>query len=230
MIEKRFFRSVFLSLTAIMLCFLLSGCGFYELLGIDMHDYDTEESLNTLALDGSVANGILNLLPMLFQNTPYLGEFDSPAEAAKLYRDGILCSILASNYAKYNANNDLIDKTRALYPTLEITTVIPAVDFESTAYRCFGGAASVSNASTPLFIYLERVDAYISVGIGVDNSAEVTLTELYETENTYVCRFFAEMNGERSDSYRLLLMKRDDGTFYMRKLTAVYRQNSRNAL
>ena len=27
------------------------------------------------------------------------------------------------------------------------------------------------------------------------------------------------MNGETSDTYRLLLMKRADGTFYMRKLT-----------
>lgn len=219
MSARRFLRAVALPLLALLLCLSLSGCGLYELLGIDTHDYETEDSLNTLALDGEVAQGILDLLPMLFQNTPYLSEFDSPAVAAKLYRDGILCSILAGNYAKYNANNDLIEKTRSLYPTLEITTVIPAVDFESTVYRCFGGTASVSNASTPLFTYLDRVDAYISVGIGVDNSAEVTLTELYETENTYVCRFFAEMNGVRSDTYRLLLMKREDGTFYMRKLT-----------
>ncbi|MBD8960551.1 MAG: hypothetical protein EGQ82_08835 [Clostridiales bacterium] len=63
------------------------------------------------------------------------------------------------------------------------------------------------------------MDAYISSGIGVDNGAEVTVTELYETENTYVCRFFAAMNGETSDAYRLLLMKREDGTFYMRTLT-----------
>ena len=27
------------------------------------------------------------------------------------------------------------------------------------------------------------------------------------------------MNGETSDAYRLLLMKREDGTFYMRTLT-----------
>lgn len=200
-------------------CAALSGCGLYELLGIDTHDYESEARIGTLPDDSEVADEICGMLSMLFQNTPYLTPFDSPATAAKLYRDGILCAVLGSNYAKYNANNDLIGETRRLYPTLEITTVIPAVDFESTVYRCFGGTASVSNASTPLFTYLDRVDAYVSAGIGVDNTAAVTITELYETENTYVCRFFAVMNGEISDTYRLLLMKRDDGTFYMRKLT-----------
>ena len=202
------------------ICVSLSGCGFYALLGIDTHDYESEARLGTLPDDGEVADEIRGMLSMLFQNTPYLTPFDSPAAAAKLYRDGILCAVLGSNYAKYNANNELIDETRRLYPTLEITTVIPAVDFESTVYRCFGGTASVSNASTPLFTYLDRVDAYVSAGIGVNNTAAVTITELYETENTYVCRFYAVMNGETSDAYRLLLMKRDDGTFYMRKLTA----------
>ena len=217
--NRRIARTAALLLSALFVCVSLSGCGVYDLLGIDTHDYASEPQLNTLPTDGETAEEIRSMLSVLFQNTPYLTPFDSPAAAAKLYRDGILCAVLGSNYAKYNANNELIDNTRRLYPTLEITTVIPAVDFESTVYRYFGGTASVSNASTPLFTYLDRVDAYISAGIGVDNTAKVTFTELYETENTYVCRFFAEMNDETSDTYRLLLMKRADGTFYMRELT-----------
>lgn len=205
-------------LAALWICASLSACGLYDVLGIDTHDYESEPRIATLEADGEVADEICAMLSMLFQNTPYLAAFDSPAAAAKLYRDGILCAVLAGNYPKYNANNDLIDETRRLYPTLEITTVIPAVDFESTVYRYFGGTASVSNASTPLFTYLDRVDAYISSGIGVDSGAEVIVTELYETVNTYVCSFYATMNGETSDTYRLLLMKREDGTFYMRKL------------
>lgn len=217
--NRRFARAAALLLATVLACASMTGCGLYDVLGIDTHDYASELRLNTLPTDGEVAAEICDMLSMLFQNTPYLSAFDSPAKAAKLYRDGILCAVLGSNYPKYNANNDLIAQARKLYPTLEITTVIPAVDFESTVYRYFGGTASVSNASTPLFTYLDRVDAYISSGIGVDNGAEVTVTELYETENTYVCRFFAAMNGETSDAYRLLLMKREDGTFYMRTLT-----------
>ena len=215
--KRRLARAAAL-LAALGICASLSACGLYDVLGIDTHDYENEPRIATLETDGEVADEICAMLSMLFQNTPYLSAFDSPAAAAKLYRDGILCAVLAGNYPKYNANNDLIDETRRLYPTLEITTVIPAVDFESTVYRYFGGTASVSNASTPLFTYLDRVDAYISSGIGVDSGAEVTVTELYETVNTYVCSFYATMNGETSDTYRLLLMKREDGTFYMRKL------------
>lgn len=217
--RQRTVRAATFAFVSLLLCASLSGCGLYDVLGVDTHDYASEPSLVTLDKSGEVAEEICDMLSMLFQNTPYLKLFDSPATAANLYRDGILCAVLEHNYPKYNANNDLIEKTRLLYPTLEITTVIPAVDFESTVYRYFGGTASVSNASTPLFTYLDRVDAYISSGISVRNDAAVTVTELYETENTYVCGFFAEMNGETSDVYRLLLMKREDGTFYMRELT-----------
>ena len=54
MSRRRFLRAVALPLSALLLCLSLSGCGLYELLGIDTHDYETEDSLNTLALDGEV--------------------------------------------------------------------------------------------------------------------------------------------------------------------------------
>ena len=72
---------------------------------------------------------------------------------------------------------------------------------------------------------INGIDLTLSIRIQLDADGTEqffqirTITELYETENTYVCRFFAAMNGETSDTYRLLLMKRADGTFYMRKLT-----------
>lgn len=196
----------------------LSSCGLYDLLGIDTHDYGSENSIATVDKNGEIANEIIDMILIMVQNTPHLKEFDNPADAAELYRDGILCSILERNYAKYNANIDLIERTRELYPTYEITTVIPAVDFESTVYRYFGGTASVGNRSTDLFTYLDKVDAYVSVGIGVDNSAEIEFLELYETENTYVCTFTSSMNETVAGPYRLVLMKREDGTFYMRSL------------
>lgn len=205
---------------ALALCIALSfgGCSVYDMLGIDTHAYGEEASIAELAIDGAIAAELQSIIPMMFQNTPYLTPFTTPAEAAELYRDGILCFVLAKNYAKYNANTELIAETRALYPTYEITTVIPALDFESTVYRYFGGTASVDNRSTKLFTYLDKVDAYVSVGIGVDNSAEIIITELYETENTYVCIFKSTMNNITAGPYRLLLMKRKDGTFYMKSL------------
>ena len=200
---------------------LLSGCGLYDLLGIDTHDYGSENSIATVSQSGEMAKETADMICIMVQNTPYLEPFDNPADAAEIYRNGILCSILERNYAKYNANIELIERTRELYPTYEITTVIPAVDFESTAYRYFGGTASVGNRSTDLFTYLEKVDAYVSVGIGVDSSAKIEFSEFYETENTYVCVFTSSISETTAGPYRLVLMKRDDGTFYMRSLEEV---------
>lgn len=211
-------------LLALALCLLclcgLGGCGLYDLLGVDTHDYAAEPCQTVLPLDGEVAKELLSMLPLMVQNTPYLIPFDSPDVAAEAYRDGILCFLLERNYSKYNANTELITETREIYPAYEITTVIPAVDFESTVYRYFGGTTSVENRSTDLFTYLGKVDAYISVGIGVDSSAQFTFFELYETENTYVCTFTASMYDTEAGPYRLLCMKRDDGTFYMKSLQA----------
>lgn len=208
--------------TALILCAFLvlsfSGCGLYDLFGIDTHDYGAEPSMQTLPMDGEIAGELLSMIPMMVQNTPHLTPFDSPDAAAEAYRNGILCFLLGRNYSKYNANAELIAETRESYPAYEITTVIPAVDFESTVYRYFGGTTSVDNRSTDLFTYLGKVDAYISVGIGVDDSAAITITELYETENTYVCTFTTSMYGTEAGPYRLLCMKREDGTFYMRSL------------
>ena len=197
------------------------SCSFYDVLGIDTHDYAAESKIKDLEHDGDIAHELLDIIPMMIQNTPYLSEFDTPAEAAELYRDGILCSILAKNFSKYNANTELIAEMNEKYPTYEITTVIPALDFESTVYRYFGGTASVQNASTKLFTYLEKVDAYVSVGIGVDSSANIVFDELYETSNTYVCTFRCIIKDVTSPSYRLLCMKREDGTFYIKSLTEV---------
>lgn len=203
------------------ICTVLSfcSCALYDILGIDTHDYAAEAKIADIGNDSAVAGEFLDMVPMMVQNSPYLNDFDTPSKAAELYRDSILCFILARNYAKYNANVDLITRTREEYPTYELTTVIPALDFESTVYRYFGGTASVSNSSTKLFTYLDKVDAYVSVGIGVDSDADVEFAEFYETENTYVCRFTLTMNEETSPVYKALLMKREDETFYIKSLT-----------
>ena len=119
----------------ICICVAFSSCSLYDILGIDTHDYVSEPCIRELAHDSSVAAEILGIIPAMVQNSPYLYEFDTPAEAAELYRNSILCFILARNFAKYNANVDLIEQARAQYPAYELTTVIPAVDFESTVYR-----------------------------------------------------------------------------------------------
>ncbi len=213
----RALKLLFCGVLALSLC----SCALYDVLGIDMHDYAAESSFSTLSHDGEIATEILDIIPMMVQNSPYLHEFDTPTEAAELYRDGILCTVLAKNFSKYNANAELIAEAREKYPTYELTTVIPALDFESTVYRYFGGAASVGNNSTKLFTYLEKIDAYVSVGISVDSSADINISELYETENTYVCTFNCSMNGETSPFYKILCMKRDDGTFYIKSLTEI---------
>ena len=98
-----------LKLLALMLvASLLCGCGLYDVLGIDTHDYSAEASIATLETDGEIAGEIGEMICIMVQNTPYLSGFDSPADAAELYRNGVLCAILEHNYAKYNGNIDLI--------------------------------------------------------------------------------------------------------------------------
>ncbi|MBQ9428685.1 MAG: hypothetical protein IJU41_03970 [Clostridia bacterium] len=202
-------------LSILALCLLLTGCGVFS---DPAASYKNETPTAQLPTDGKEAKELCRLIRMMVQNTPYLTPFDSPGEAADLYRDGILCAVLTENYAKYNANADLIARAKEAHPLLEVTTVIPALDFESTVYRCFGGSSSVGNLSTPLFTYFSDIDVYVSVGIGVDNSADIFIEDLYETEHTYVCAFYNEMNGQRSDVYRLLAVKREDGTVYIKSL------------
>ena len=198
---------------------LLCSCTIFDILGIDTHDYEAELKISDLGADSEVYSKLHEIIPIMVQNSPYLYEFNTPSKAAEHYRNGVLCHLLSQNYAKYNGNVELINETKVEYPTYEFTTVIPAVDFEGAVYRYFGGTSSVSNRSTELFTYLDRVDAYVSVGIGVDNSAKINITELYETENTYRCTFTCSMNDITSPGYHLLIMKRDDGTFYIKSLT-----------
>ncbi len=200
-------------------CMFFCSCAVYDILGIDTHDYAAEVKIADVSEDSAVYIELLEIIPIMVQNSPYLHEFNTPSKAAEQYRNGVLCFLLSRNFAKYNANVELINETKAEYPTYELTTVIPAVDFEGAVYRYFGGTSSVSNRSTELFTYLERVDAYVSVGIGVDNSADIDIAEFYETENTYRCTFTCSMNNVTSPSYHLLIMKREDGTFYIKSLT-----------
>ena len=81
--NRRTARAAAIVLLLLLVCASLSGCGLYELLGIDTHDYESEPRLNTLPADGETAIEICDMLSMLFQNTPYLTSFDSPSAAAK---------------------------------------------------------------------------------------------------------------------------------------------------
>ena len=53
--NRHFARAAALLLATVLACASMTGCGLYDVLGIDTHDYASELRLNTLPTDGEVA-------------------------------------------------------------------------------------------------------------------------------------------------------------------------------
>ncbi len=96
---------------------------------------------------------------------------------------------------------------------------IPESEFEATMYRVFGGSVKLTHKSTEKFEYLDKVGAYISSVVPEDSGLKPDITYIGETEKTYRVRFYVASDEETvSDEYFALIIKRDDGTLYIKKL------------
>lgn len=202
---------------ATMLC--LSGCGireFLSTLGFDTHDYEGERVIKNHKEDSEVAAELCDMVKILTMNTVDIPEFNGTKEAVESCRDAVLNSMYTRNFAKYAGNSYLIEKAKSFYPQVDFSVIIPAGDFENIAYKYFGGKEKIANKSGKIFDYIEDIDSYITVSKPVDSTMEVSVQSIEETERTYRFRFSCSVEGESSDVYFALIVKRGDDSLYFK--------------
>ncbi len=208
----------------ILLTGMLPSCGLLDKLGFDTYDYMSESVLRTHDANGETAAMIEDLLMVLVTDSQILTTFDNMADAIPAYRDAVLEYLLASDYAKYSGNTKLIQRAMEKYPEYQITQVIPELEFESMMYRCFGGDVMITHGDGNKFRYLPEAAVYVPMLATTDHGYYADVTALTETEKTYRVRFRVKSKPEidetpvESDEYFALVIKREDGTMYMKKL------------
>ena len=205
-----------------LLCLIIfSGCSgreFLATLGFDTHDYDGEAVLQTYDGESEMATQLSSMVEILLMSEPNLPAFDTTKKAMVSYRDAVLNYMLNQSYSKYTGNIALLDQAKEAYPQVQIAAIIPADDFENTFYTYFGGKQKVKNESTTLFVYLEKVDAYISVAQPQVSEITYHIDRIEETENTYRIFFTCSLNALSSPTYKALIIKREDGSCYYKYL------------
>lgn len=223
MINKLSFTALFvvfavaLSLTA---CSGEDGTLYNDImtmLGFDMNDYENEAAVRFLDDGDEVYEKIRGIVSILIYDSAHISTFETTREAAAGNIDAILNYMLKSSYSAYSGNAELLKAAETAYPQYHITTLIPKGDFESYVYRYFGGDSSVQHSSSARFTFLSKVNAYTTTGQPADSNVVVTVTGCVETSHTYRADITLSQNGESVD-YKSMIMKRDDGTLYMKYL------------
>lgn len=208
----------------VLLAGMLPSCGLIDKLGFDTYDYMSESVTQTHDANSETAAMIEELLRILVTGSQVLPTFDNMADAIPAYRDAVLEYLLASDYAKYSGNTKLIERAMKHYPEYQITQVIPELEFESMMYRCFGGDVMITHEDGNKFRYLPEAAVYVPMLATTDHGYYADVTSLTETEKTYRVRFKVKSKPDaagtpvESDEYFALVIKREDGTMYMKKL------------
>lgn len=199
---------------------LFTSCAsLVDQLGFDTYDYMSEPVIRTHSAGGEVAKELEDFLSILILDSEDLPTFERTGDAIREYRDAVLTFMLKSGYSKYSGNTALIARAEREYPQYSITQIIPEDEFEATMYQYFGGDVKITHRDGDRFTYLSKVNAYVSPMMPEESGLTATITKLEETERTYRIRFrVVDPNGTSSDLYFALVIKREDGTRYIKKL------------
>ncbi len=209
------------ALIPIFFCMIfMTSCGIIDRLGFDTYDYMSEPITKVHETDGEKAELIIGLLDVIVTDSTSLSMFERMNEAINAYRDTVLLYMLETEYSKYSGNTDLIAKAMKEYPEYTISQIIPVSDFEATMYRYFGGSVKITHKDGARFKYLSKIGAYISPTTTESEQFYAELTELSETEKTYRVKFIVTNGEVKSGEYFALIIKRDDGTLYFKKVLA----------
>ena len=225
---KQYTRRLGLAILLLILCsVLLVSCmagpnalWIRGLFGFDVNDYFSEAPLRQLQPDGATASLLSNMVGIIVSDSIHLSPFSGTGEAVRLYRDAILNDMLRDDYSRYTGNRQAIEAVSRTDPYLSAATLIAKEDFENVVFRYFGGT-TVSHKSGDAFSYLSRAGYYTSPLQARECVAEVTILELYETEHTFRMQFILTANGENSDVYTAVFVKRDDGSCYWKALRVI---------
>ncbi len=223
--SKQYTRRLGLTILLLVLCsVLLVSCmagpnalWIRGLFGLDVNDYFSEAPLRQLQSDGTTAALLSNMVSIIVSDSIRLTPFSGTGEAVRIYRDAILNDMLRDDYSRYTGNREALDNVSRAYPYLSTSTLIAKDDFENVVFRYFGGT-SVSHKNGDAFSYLSRAGYYTSPMQARECVAEVDILELYETEHTYRMQFVLTANGEASEAYTAVFVKRSDGSCYWKAL------------
>ncbi len=207
-------KTVIITLCAI----FLTSCGIAQKLGFDTYDYMSEKIINLHDTDGEVAEAVSEILDILITDSTELSTFENMTDAIREYRDEVLTYMLETNYLKYSGNTEMIERAAREYPEYNITQIIPQSEFESTMYRYFGGNVKITHKDGSKFKYLSKVSAYISPVIPSADVLTADISYIGETAKTFRVKFTVVSEESESEEYFALIIKRDDGTLYIKKL------------
>lgn len=205
-------------LAVVLSAVMLTSCGILDKLGFDTYDYMSESVIGTHNPDSEAADVLEGVLEVLITDTPQLVTFENMGDAIKAYRDAVLDYMLETGYSKYSGNTRLIDEAARAYPEYSITQIIPEGEFEATMYRYFGGDVMITHKDGNRFRYLEKVGAYTAMVPLTDSGYRPVITAVSETDKTYRVWFRVVSEVIESDDYFALIIKREDGTLYIKKL------------
>ena len=197
---------------------IMTSCTVVDKLGFDTYNYMSEKILKSYQTDSETAKMIGGLLDVLITDSEELEPFETMNEAVNEYRDAVLIYMLETSYAKYSSNTALLEKARAAYPEYSVTEIIPENEFEATMYEYFGGSVKITHKDGVRFRYLSKIGAYIPSVAAEKNDLEPNLISIDETEKTYRVRFTVGSSEESGREYFALIIKREDGTHYFKKL------------
>lgn len=191
---------------------------FMTLLGFDMNDYESEAAIRFPEENDEIVTEIKEIISILVYDSAEISPFETTRDAAAKNNDAILNYMLRTSYSAYSGNAALLEEAVKEYPQYNITTLIPKADYESCVYRYFGGDTSVQHSSSVRFTYLTKVSAYTTTGQPMSMEVEIDVTKCVETAHTYRVSFtLTDTEGDSVD-YEAMIMKREDGTKYMKFL------------
>jgi len=205
-------------LAGVLCVFLLTSCGILDKLGFDTYDYMSESVTATHKPDSETAGMLRDVLEILITDSPELTTFESMSDAIKAYRDAVLDYMLETGFSRYSGNTAMIADAAEAYPDYSITQIIPESEFEATMYRYFGGDVMITHKDGSRFRYLEKVGAYTASVPLTDSGYHPEITAVSETDKTYRVWFRVVSDAVKSDDYFALIIKRTDGTLYIKKL------------
>lgn len=188
-----------------------------SLFGLDVANYEREETIGSLPADGTVAWELCDMVQILAAGSVELEGFGSTSAAVKLYRDAILNDMLRDDYATYTGSTQTLSASGTSTGRPVISTFIPAADFEARVYRYFGGA-SVKHRDGTIFRYLKDAKGYTAPIQAWESQVQIGVVSLEETKHTYRMRFTLSLDGETSPEYTAVFVKREDATCYFYSL------------
>ena len=215
-------KRIMMGLLTLALALFLTGCSTWvnlmSTLGFDTHNYADEEVVAWYEKDSEEAARFTAAVQKLILASPMMTAFSGGAAAYDAYEDAVLNAMICESFSRYTGNAELLAAAAEAYPERELLSLIPAADLESEFYTLFGGSWKLVHKSSSLFVYLDRVGAYTAITEPQFHDVSTEFVSLIETENTYRFVFRNRLGDTLSPDYEALLIKREDGTVYIRSL------------